>query len=162
MFFLKILNYNVTLITFPGFPGRCSDPVLYENQVDSVLWITLQKQFVLHQSEFQIWRVPVFNHHIYTVNSVKRQRQTQAVCFVCLTFCTLVWEVAIWDVDTIVLVFLAGTASSPVAKIHMGVYVDLDMTLTATKSRLLMFSDLILSVSLQQFGFLCLKILSGS
>lgn len=35
-----------------------------------------------------------------------------------LTFCIDVWEAAIWDVDTIVLVFLVGTASSPAESQH--------------------------------------------
>ena len=38
-----------------------------------------------------------------------------------LTLWTLVWEVSIWDVDTIVLVFLVGTASSPATETHLEV-----------------------------------------
>lgn len=57
-------------------------------------------------------------HQITERKCCLAQMQTSA----CLTLCTLVCPEVISDVDTIVLVFFEGTASSPAADVHMEIH----------------------------------------
>lgn len=168
--FVKILNYNVTLITkqannstmemtkdrtFPGFPGLCGNPALYENQIHWVIWTTLQEQFVSHQSKFQILRVPLFIHHIEPDNSG---------CLCCMSH-----------------LLHSGLGSRHLGCGHNSLgflsrysfltcskntHVGLGWSRYDTKQQLnqdySVFLQLIMSVSIQQFEFICLKILSRS